>query len=113
MTEGKRDARRVIEDLELEKHLAQAGALASRVAQDVVIAASGFADQHRATAHEWIGRAESEVNRVTGGKGADLVGRVRSGLDAGVDLVADQRPGADPRSGTEGGPQAGPPSSGA
>lgn len=39
MTEGKRDARRAIEDLELDKHLAQAGAAAAKLAQDAVSAA--------------------------------------------------------------------------
>ena len=95
MTEGKRDARRTIEDLELDKHLAQAGAAAAKLAQDAVSVAGGFADAHREQAHEWLGHAEGEIDRVTGGKATDLLGKVRSGLAAGVDLVADQRPEPD------------------
>lgn len=92
MTEGKRDARQAIEDLELDRHLAQAGAAAAKLAQDAVSAAGGFVDAHREQAHEWLGHAEGEIDRVTGGKATDLLGKVRSGLAAGVDLVADQRP---------------------
>lgn len=104
MTEGKRDARQAIEDLELDKHLAQAGAAAAKLAQDAVSAAGGFVDAHREQAHEWLGHAEGEIDRVTGGKATDLLGKVRSGLAAGVDLVADQRP--EPGAGA--GPAAGP-----
>ena len=120
MTEGKRDARRAIEDLELDKHLAQAGAAAAKLAQDAVSVAGGFADAHREQAHEWLGHAEGEIDRVTGGKATDLLGKVRSGLAAGVDLVADQRPEPDagPASGPAGeagpdAPPADPPSSSA
>ncbi|MEK4242330.1 hypothetical protein NYE39_10050 [Janibacter sp. FSL W8-0316] len=120
VTEGKRDARRTIEDLELDKHLAQAGAAAAKLAQDAVSVAGGFADAHREQAHEWLGHAEGEIDRVTGGKATDLLGKVRSGLAAGVDLVADQRPEPDagPASGPAGeagpdAPPADPPSSSA
>lgn len=46
---------------------------------------------------------------MTGGKATDLLGKVRSGLAAGVDLVADQRlePGAGP-AGEAGPDEAGP-----
>lgn len=106
MTEGKRDARQAIEDLELDRHLAQAGAAAAKLAQDAVSAAGGFVDAHREQAHEWLGHAEGEIDRVTGGKATDLLGKVRSGLAAGVDLVADQRP--EPGTGAGAGPATGP-----
>ncbi len=86
----KKDARRAIEDLDLEKHLAKVCAAASTFAQGAVTRAGGFARDHRETAHDWLGRAEGEVDRVTGGKAHDVVSRVRSGLAAGVDIVADQ-----------------------
>lgn len=88
----KKDARKAIEDLELEKHLARAGAAASAFAQEAVTRAGGFAKDHRETAHGWLDRAESEVDRVTQGKAHDVVAKVRSGLGAGVDAVADQAP---------------------
>lgn len=88
----KKDARKAIEDLDLEAHLAKAGRAATAFAQGAVTRAGGFARDHRETAHGWIERAEGEVDRVTKGKGRDVVSKVRSGLDAGVDAVADQAP---------------------
>lgn len=96
MSDPKRDARRAIEDLEIDKRLARAGAAASQLAQGAVTTAGGFARDHREQAHSWLGRAEGEVDRVTGGRGHDIVAKVRSGLAAGVDLVADQGSGTDP-----------------
>ena len=92
MTERKRDARQAIEDLELDKHLATAGAAAARLAQEAVSLVGTYADDHREQAHGLLDRAESEADRVTGGRATDLLGKVRSGLAAGVDLLADQRP---------------------
>lgn len=89
----KKDARKAIEDLELDKHLARAGAAASTFAQEAVTRAGGFARDHRETAHDWLGRAEGEVDRVTGGRAHGVVSKVRSGLGAGIDIVADQGPG--------------------
>lgn len=89
----KKDARQAIEDLELEKHLAKVGAAASTFAQQAVTRAGGFARDHRETAHDWLGRAEGEVDRVTGGKAHDVVAKVRSGLGAGIDILADQGEG--------------------
>lgn len=86
------DARRAIEDLELDKRLASAGAAATKLAQQAVGRAGSFADDHREQAHGLLGRAETEVDRVTGGRASDLIGTIRSGLAAGVDLVADQHP---------------------
>lgn len=88
----KKDARRAIEDLELDKHLARAGAAASTFAQEAVTRAGTFAQQHRETANDWLDRAEGEVDRVTKGKAHDVVTKVRSGIAAGVDVVADQAP---------------------
>lgn len=88
----KKDARQAIEDLELDKKLARVGAAASTFAQQAVARAGGFAQDHRATAHDWLDRAEGEVDRVTGGRAHDAVAKVRSGLAAGVDIVADQGP---------------------
>ena len=87
-----KDAKSAIEDLRLEERLAKAGAAATSFAQSAVTKAGGFAQDHRETAHEWLGRAE-------GGRAHDAVAKVRSGLAAGVDLVAEQGPGrpdADP-----------------
>ncbi|MCT1618965.1 hypothetical protein [Janibacter hoylei] len=92
VTERKRDARQAIEDLELDKHLATAGAAAAKLAQEAVSLVGTYADDHREQAHGLLDRAESEADRVTGGRATDLLGKVRSGLAAGVDLVADQRP---------------------
>ena len=92
-----KDAKSAIEDLRLEERLAKVGAAASTFAQQAVTKAGGF--DHRQTAHDWLGRAEGEVDRVTGGRAHDAVAKVRSGLAAGVDLVAEQGPGrpdADP-----------------
>lgn len=86
----KKNARRAIEDLDLEARLARAGAATSRFAQEAVTRAGGFAQDHRETAHDWLGRAEGEVERVTGGRGREVVAKVRSGLAAGVDAVAAQ-----------------------
>lgn len=86
----KKDARKAIEDLDLEAHLARAGRAATAFAQGAVTRAGGFARDHRETAHGWIERAEGEVDRVTKGKGRDVVSKVRSGVDA----VADQAPEA-------------------
>lgn len=94
-----KDAKSAIEDLRLEERLAKVGAAASTFAQQAVTKAGGFAQDHRQTAHDWLGRAEGEVDRVTGGRAHDAVAKVRSGLAAGVDLVAEQGPGrpdADP-----------------
>ena len=90
MSERKRDARAAIEDLDLEGHLARAGAATSRLAQSAVTSVGGFTRDHREQAHDWLGRAEGEVDRVTGGRGRDVVAKVRSGLAAGVDIVAEQ-----------------------
>lgn len=112
MSDTPRDARKAIEDLELDKHLANAGAAAAKFAQDAVTLVGGFADDHREQAHGFLDRAESEVDRVTGGKATGLVGKVRSGLAAGVDIVADQKPdhtSDESRGGDQ--PPAGPPSS--
>ena len=84
--------RQAIEDLELDKHLATAGAAAAKLAQEAVSLVGTYADDHREQAHGLLDRAESEADRVTGGRATDLLGKVRSGLAAGVDLVADQRP---------------------
>ena len=81
-----KDAKSAIEDLRLEERLAKAGAAATSFAQSAVTKAGGFAQDHRETAHEWLGRAEGEVDRVTGGRAHDAVAKVRSGLAAGVDL---------------------------
>lgn len=122
MTDKKRDARKAIDDLELDKHLANAGATAAKLAQQAVSAAGTFAADHRDQAHGLLGKAEGEVERITGGKAKGVVSKVRSGLAAGVDIVADQAPGsADrapgtddqaPPTGTTDEPPAGPPSSG-
>lgn len=88
----KKDARKAIEDLDLEAHLARAGRAATAFAQGAVSRAGGFARDHRETAHEWLDRAEGEVDRVTGGRGRAYVATVRSGLASGVDAVADQAP---------------------
>lgn len=93
MSERRRDARGAIEDLDLEGRLAKAGAATSRLAQGAVTAVGGFTRDHREQAHGWLGRAESEVERVTGGRGHDVVAKVRSGLAAGVDIVAEQGQG--------------------
>ncbi len=95
----KKDARKAIEDLDLEAHLARAGRAATAFAQGAVSRAGGFARDHRETAHDWLGRAEGEVDRVTGGKAHDYVAKVRSGLASGVDAVADQAPD-EPTAGT-------------
>ncbi|MFJ6133456.1 hypothetical protein [Janibacter terrae] len=108
VTEDKRDARRAIEDLELERRLGEAGAAAAKIAQDAVGLVGTFAADHREQAHGFLDRAESEVARVTGGTGAGFLGRVRSGLAAGVDLVADQKPGGQEPGGDQ--PPASPPS---
>lgn len=108
MTEDKRDARRAIEDLELERRLGEVGAAAAKIAQDAVGLAGTFAADHREQAHGFLDRAESEVARVTGGTGAGILGKVRSGLAAGVDLVADQKPGGQEPGGDQ--PPASPPS---
>lgn len=108
MSEHKRDARSAIEDLDLEGRLAKAGAATSRLAQGAVTAVGGFTRDHREQAHDWLGRAEGEVDRVTGGRGRDVVATVRSGLAAGVDIVAEQgasTPAAD-ESATDGTPPA-------
>lgn len=97
----KKDARRAIEDLELDKKLAKVGSAASTFAQQAVTKAGGFAQDHRQTAHDWLGRAEGEVDRVTGGRAHDVVAKVRSGLASGVDIVADQGPDATPPSNAE------------
>lgn len=109
MTDDKRDARKAIEDLELDKHLAAAGAAAAKFAQQAVGAAGSFAAEHRDQAHGLLDKAEGEVDRVTGGKATGLLGKVRSGLAAGVDVVADQAPDD---GGADEDPPAGPPSSG-
>ncbi|WP_435201084.1 hypothetical protein [Janibacter sp. GS2] len=96
MSDHKRDARRAIEDLDLDARLAKAGAAASQLAQEAVTTVGGFAREHRDQAHGWLGRAEDEVDRVTGGRGHDVVAKVRSGLAAGVDLVAEQGSSRDP-----------------
>lgn len=88
----KKDARKAIEDLDLEAHLARAGRAATAFAQGAVSRAGGFARDHRETAHDWLDRAEGEVDRVTGGRGRAYVATVRSGLASGVDAVADQAP---------------------
>lgn len=108
MTEDKRDARRAIEDLELERRLGEVGAAAAKIAQDAVGLAGTFAADHREQVHGFLERAESEVGRVTGGTGAGILGKVRSGLAAGVDLVADQKPGGQEPRGDQ--PPADPPS---
>lgn len=109
MSERKRDARAAIEDLDLEGHLARAGAATSRLAQGAVTSVGGFTRDHREQAHDWLGRAEGEVDRVTGGKAHDVVAKVRSGLAAGVDVVADQGPDApDHKPEAESGPGAPP-----
>lgn len=90
MPERKRDARKAIEDLEIEKRLGRAGAAASHLAQETVTTVGGFARDHRERAHQWLGHAEGEIDRVTGGRAHGVVARVRSGLAAGVDVVADQ-----------------------
>ena len=46
MTERKRDARQAIEDLELDKHLATAGAAAAKLAQEAVSLVGTYADDH-------------------------------------------------------------------
>ena len=74
MTERKRDARQAIEDLELDKHLATAGAAAARLAQEAVSLVGTYADDHREQAHGLLDRAESEADRVTGGRATDLLG---------------------------------------
>lgn len=96
MTERKRDARKAIEDLDLETHLARAGAAATKLAQEAVSRTGSFAHTHRDRAHDWFGRAEGEIDRVTGGKAHGMVSKVRSGLAAGVDAVAEQRPDDEP-----------------
>lgn len=101
MTEKKRDARKAIEDLDLEAHLARAGAAATSFAQQAVTRTGAFAHTHRDRAHGWLDRAEKEVDRVTGGKAHGAVSRVRSGLAAGVDVIAEQRP--DEEAGDDGG----------
>ncbi|WP_068265344.1 hypothetical protein [Janibacter limosus] len=108
MTNDKRDARKAIEDLELDKHLAAAGAAAAKLAQQAVGAAGGFAADHRDQAHDFLGKAQGEIDRVTGGKAQGVVSTVRSGLAAGVDIVAEQAP--DRGAGED--PPADPPSSG-
>lgn len=108
MTEDKRDARRAIEDLELERRLGEVGAAAAKIAQDAVGLVGTFAADHREQTHGFLERAESEVIRVTGGTGAGFLGKVRSGLAAGVDLVADQKPGGQEPGGDQ--PPASPPS---
>lgn len=99
--DDKRDARAAIEDLELDKHLARAGAAATKFAQDAVSLVGTFADEHRDQGHGLLDRAESEVDRVTGHRASDLLGKVRSGLAAGLDAVADQRPQDPPPSSQE------------
>ena len=108
MTDNTRDARKAIEDLELEKHLAQAGAAAAKLAQQAVSAAGAFAADHRDQAHDLLSKAEGEVERITGGKARGVVSTVRAGLAAGVDIVADQAPGT----GTAEDPPEAPPSTG-
>ena len=89
MTEGKRDARQAIEDLELDKHLAQAGAAAAKLAQDAVSAAGGFADAHREQAHEWLGHAEGEIDTVDYVEaGTHVVARVGAALAAEIEGAA-------------------------
>ncbi|WP_055990248.1 hypothetical protein [Janibacter sp. Soil728] len=92
MTDDKRDARKAIDDLELDKHLAAAGAAAAKFAQQAVGAAGAFAAEHRDQAHGLLDKAEGEVDRITGGKATGFLGKVRSGLATGVDVVADQAP---------------------
>lgn len=110
MPEHKRDARKTIEDLEIERRLARAGAAASHAAQQAVTTVGGFARDHRGQAHQWLDHAEGEIDRVTGGRAHGVVARVRSGLAAGVDVVADQ---GDPKAespGDDEGPGEGAPS---
>ena len=52
-------------------------------------------DAARDRAEHW----EGEADRLTGGRATDLLGKVRSGLVAGVDIVADQAPDAPAASG--------------
>lgn len=99
LVDKKHDARKAIEDLRLEEHLAAAGAAAAKYAQQAVAAAGTFAADHRDQAHGLLGRAEGEADRLTGGRATDLLCKVRSGLVAGVDIVADQAPDAPAASG--------------
>ncbi len=83
--------KQVIEELDIE---GKARAAAS-AAEDAVFRGVGMAGQyvheHRTGIEDFLDRATAAVERQTGGRYAEQVGRVREQLSAGVASLADRR----------------------
>lgn len=89
MTEPKQP--RTVSDLDLERRLSEAGAAAARAAEGAASKAGEFTHANKDRVEGWLDKAESEVTRITGGKGSSVAASVHAGLSAAVDAVAAQR----------------------
>jgi hypothetical protein len=87
-----------LDELEVERHLAELAAQAEDAVVKGVVRAGELAHENRERIDGFLDRAGHAVDRRTEGRYADRIDRVRLQLDRGVDKLAEKRPGteADP-----------------
>jgi hypothetical protein len=84
-----------LDELEVERHLAELAAQAEEAVVRGVARAGAMTHDNRDRIEGFLDRAGEAVDRRTEGKYADQIVRVRSQLDRGVEKLAEKRPGTD------------------
>ena len=80
-----------LDELEIERHVAETTAEIERVVIDAVGKAGNLAHERRTDIAGWLDKAGEAINERTEGRYADQVAGVRSKIEHGVDKVASQR----------------------
>jgi hypothetical protein len=83
--------KRMLDELEIERHVTEAAADLERAVITGVGRAGSLAHERRTDIGEWLERAAGAINDRTEGRYADQVAGVRSQIESGVERLAEQR----------------------